>query len=195
MATPFELSSRARLVNNDGSEKAGYTGASVNSQADAVVEALAKPAVDADSISYVEAHGSGTPVGDPIEIRASDQSLPHEHAAVGLLRHGSAKTNIGHLDAAAAVAGMIKTVLALEHRKLPPSLHFSEVNPEIDFPSSPFYVNTQLREWTSDGPRRAGVMSTGMGGTNAHVVLEEAPEPDASTSPGAPTFADSVGQD
>src|SRR2546429_2929285 len=99
---------------------------------------------------------------------------------------GSVKTNVGHLDAAAAVAGIIKTVLALEHRKLPPSLHFSEANPEIDFPSTPFYVNTQLRDWTSDGPRRAGVMSTGMGGTNAHVVLEEAPEPQVSTNASAP---------
>ena len=85
------------------------------------------------------------------------------------------KTNVGHLDAAAAVTGIIKTVLALEHRQLPPSLHFTEANPEIDFPTTPFYVNSKLRDWTSDGPRRAGVMSTGMGGTNAHLVLEEAP--------------------
>src|SRR5439155_23512231 len=88
---------------------------------------------------------------------------------------------VGHLDAAAAVAGIIKTILALEHRQLPPSLHFTEANPDIDFPGTPFYVNTRLREWTSDGPRRAVVMSTGMGGTNAHVVLEEAPEPAAPT--------------
>src|SRR5207302_236443 len=93
----------------------------------------------------------------------------------------SVKTNVGHLDAAAAVTGIIKTVLALQHRQLPPSLHFTEANPEIDFARTPFYVNTRLRDWTSDGPRRAGVMSTGMGGTNAHLVLEEAPEPAAST--------------
>ncbi|HZN45530.1 MAG TPA: KR domain-containing protein, partial [Nitrospiraceae bacterium] len=99
---------------------------------------------------------------------------------------GSVKTNVGHLDAAAAVTGMIKTVLALKHRQLPPSLHFNEPNPEIDFPTTPFYVNAQLREWSSDGPRRAGVMSTGMGGTNAHVVLEEAPDAAASTHDGSP---------
>src|SRR5262249_57646647 len=93
---------------------------------------------------------------------------------------------VGHLDAAAAVTGITKTVLALKHRQLPPSLHFNEPNLEIDFPTTPFYVNTELREWTSDGPRRAGVMSTGMGGTNAHVVLEEAPELNASTHGGPP---------
>jgi len=98
---------------------------------------------------------------------------------------GSVKTNVGHLDAAAAVAGMIKTILALKHRTLPASLHFSQANSEIDFTSTPFYVNTQLRKWTSDGPRRAGVMSTGMGGTNAHILLEEAPELPQSSDPGS----------
>ena len=174
---------RGSAVNNDGSEKAGYTAPSVNGQADAVVEALANAGVDADSISYIEAHGSGTPVGDPIEIAALTKAFRtftqrSEYCAIG-----SVKTNVGHLDAAAAVAGMIKTVLALKHRQLPPSLHFNEANPEIDFPSTPFFVNTQLREWTSDGPRRAGVMSTGMGGTNAHIVLEEAPQPPRLTPP------------
>lgn len=172
---------RGSAVNNDGSEKAGYTAPSVNSQADAVVEALANAGVEADSISYIEAHGSGTPVGDPIEIRALTKAFRNFTQRSGYCAIGSVKTNVGHLDAAAAVAGMIKTVLALEHRKIPPSLHFSEANPEIDFSGTPFYVNTQLREWTSDGPRRAGVMSTGMGGTNAHVVLEEAPELGVST--------------
>ena len=177
---------KGSAVNNDGSEKAGYTAPSVNSQADAVVEALANAGVEADSISYIEAHGSGTPVGDPIEIRALTKAFRTFTQRSGYCAIGSVKTNVGHLDAAAAVAGMIKTVLALEHRKLPPSLHFSEANPEIDFPSTPFYVNTHLREWTSDGPRRAGVMSTGMGGTNAHVVLEEAPEPAVSTDASPP---------
>ena len=171
---------KGSAVNNDGSEKAGYTAPSVNSQADAVVEALANAGVQPDSISYVEAHGSGTPVGDPIEIRALTKAFRTSTQRSGYCAIGSVKSNVGHLDAAAAVAGIIKTVLALEHRKLPPSLHFSEANPEIDFPSTPFYVNTRLREWASDGPRRAGVMSTGMGGTNAHVVLEEAPEPQVS---------------
>ena len=177
---------RGTAVNNDGSEKAGYTAPSVNSQADAVVEALANAGVDADSISYVEAHGSGTPVGDPIEIRALTNAFRTFTQRSGYCAIGSVKTNVGHLDAAAAVAGMIKTVLALEHGKLPPSLHYSEANPEIDFPATPFYVNTHLREWTSDGPRRAGVMSTGMGGTNAHVVLEEAPDLGISTEASPP---------
>jgi acyl transferase domain-containing protein/acyl carrier protein len=168
---------KGSAVNNDGSAKAGYTAPSVNSQADAVVEALANADVEADSISYIEAHGSGTPVGDPIEVRALTKAFRTFTTRSGYCAIGSVKTNVGHLDAAAAVAGIIKTVLALEHRQLPPSLHFTEANPEIGLPSTPFYVNAQLREWTSDGPRRAGVMSTGMGGTNAHLVLEEAPEP------------------
>jgi len=172
---------RGSAVNNDGSEKAGYTAPSVNSQTDAVVEALANAGVTADSISYIEAHGSGTPVGDPIEIMALTKAFRTSTQRSAYCAIGSAKTNVGHLDAAAGVAGVIKTVLALKHRQLPPSLHFHEANPEIDFPATPFYVNTHLRDWTSDGPRRAGVMATGMGGTNAHVVLEEAPEPGEST--------------
>src|SRR5882762_8899077 len=168
---------KGSAVNNDGSAKAGYTAPSVTSQADAVVEALANAGVEADGISYIEAHGSGTPVGDPIEVTALTKAFRIFTPRSGYCAIGSVKTNVGHLDAAAAVAGIIKTVLALEHRQLPPSLHFTEANPDIDFPGTPFYVNTCLREWTSDGPRRAGVMSTGMGGTNAHVVLEEAPAP------------------
>jgi len=167
---------KGSAVNNDGSEKAGYTTPSVNSQADVVVEALANAGVEADSISYIEAHGSGTPVGDPIEIRALTKAFRTFTPRSGYCAIGSAKTNVGHLDAAAAVTGIIKTVLALKHRQLPPSLHFDEANPEINFSSTPFYVNTELNEWISDGPRRAGVMSTGMGGTNAHLILEEAPE-------------------
>jgi acyl transferase domain-containing protein len=167
---------KGSAVNNDGSEKTGYTAPSVNGQADVVVEALANAGVEADSITYLEAHGSGTPVGDPIEIRALTKAFRTFTQRSGYCAIGSVKANVGHLDAAAAVAGMIKTILALKHRTLPPSLHFSQANPEIDFKSTPFYVNTQLRKWTSDGPRRAGVMSTGMGGTNAHILFEEAPE-------------------
>src|SRR6266480_2702422 len=177
---------KGSAVNNDGSEKAGYTAPSVNSQADAVVEALANAGVEADNITYIEAHGSGTPVGDPIEIRALTKAFRTFTQRSGYCAIGSVKTNVGHLDAAAGIAGIIKTVLALKHQKLPPSLHFSEPNSEIDFPSTPFCVNTQLREWISDGPRRAGVMSTGMGGTNAHVVLEEAPDLPVSTDATAP---------
>ncbi len=167
---------KGSAVNNDGSEKAGYTAPSVNSQSDVVEEALANAGVTADSISYVEGHGSGTPVGDPIEVKALTKAFRASTERSGYCAIGSVKTNIGHLDAAAGVAGLIKTVLALEHRQLPPTLHFKEANPEIDFATTPFYVNTRLLNWTSDGPRRAGVMATGMGGTNAHVVLEQAPE-------------------
>jgi acyl transferase domain-containing protein len=176
---------KGSAVNNDGAGKAGYTAPSVDSQSDAVVEALANAGVEADTIGYVEAHGSGTPVGDPIEVRALTKAFRRFTRRSGYCALGSVKTNIGHLDAAAAVAGMIKTVLALKHRQLPPTLHFSEPNPEIDFPASPFYVNTALREWASSTPRRAGVMSTGMGGTNAHVIFEEAPHsaPSAHASP------------
>ena len=167
---------KGSAVNNDGAEKAGYTAPSVNSQADAVVEALANADTDADSISYIEAHGSGTPVGDPIEIRALTKAFRASTQRTGFCAIGSVKTNVGHLDAAAGMASLIKTVLALQHRQIPASLNFSRPNPEIDFPSTPFYVNTQLTPWPSpNGPRRAGIMSTGMGGTNAHIVLEEAP--------------------
>ena len=176
---------KGSAVNNDGSEKAGYTAPSVNGQADVVVEALANAGVEADSISYIEAHGSGTPVGDPVEIRALNKAFRTFTQRSGYCAIGSVKTNVGHLDAAAAVAGMIKTILALKHRTLPPSLHFNAANPDIDFDSTPFYVNTQLQKWTSDGTRRAGVMSTGMGGTNGHVVFEEAPELQPSSRTGS----------
>ena len=166
---------KGSAVNNDGSEKAGYTAPSVNSQADAVVEALANAGIEADEVSYVEAHGSGTPVGDPIEVSALTKAFRTSPERSGYCAIGSVKANVGHLDAAAAVTGIIKTVLGLKHRQLPPSLHFTEANPEIDFPRTPFYVNTRLQDWTSENLRRAAVVSTGMGGTNACVILEEAP--------------------
>ena len=122
-------------VNNDGSEKVGYTAPGVNGQADAVVEALANADVGADTVSYVEAHGSGTPVGDPVEIKALTKAFRTFTARSGFCAIGSVKTNVGHLDAAAGLAGIVKTVLALEHRQLPPSLHYREANPEIDFPA------------------------------------------------------------
>lgn len=180
---------KGSAVNNDGSGKAGYTAPSVTSQADAVVEALANAGVEADTVGYVEAHGSGTPVGDPIELAALSKAFRASTQRTGFCAIGSAKSNIGHLDAAAGVAGLIKAVLALEHRQLPPTVHFTEPNPEIDFPRTPFFVNAELREWPSAGPRRAGVMATGMGGTNAHVVLEEAPERGARGSKAPPLVA------
>ncbi len=179
---------KGSAVNNDGTEKAGYTAPSVNSQADVVVEALANAGIDAESINYIEAHGSGTPVGDPIEITALTKAFRTSTERSGCCAIGSVKTNIGHLDVAAGIAGLIKTVLALKHREIPATLHYSQPNPEIDFPSTPFYVNAQRAPWRSTGPRRAGVMSTGMGGTNAHVILEEATAPVENVDSGLPNL-------
>ena len=164
-------------VNNDGGRKVGYLAPSVEGQSEVIAEALGVAGVAADTISYVETHGTGTTVGDPIEIKGLTQAFRETTSRKGYCAIGSLKSNVGHLDAAAGVAGLIKSVLALEHRQLPPSLHFRTPNPLIDFRNSPFYVNTSLADWKSNGtPRRAGVTSLGIGGTNAHVVLEEAPE-------------------
>jgi phthiocerol/phenolphthiocerol synthesis type-I polyketide synthase E len=168
---------RGSAINNDGSDKVGYTAPSVEGQASVITEALAVADVSAASIQYVEAHGTGTPLGDPIEIRALTKAYCTQTTALCTCAIGTVKTNIGHLSGAAGVSGLIKTVLALQHQQLPPSLNFTQPNPEIDFAHSPFYVNTQLTEWKSNGtPRRAGVSSFGVGGTNAHVILEAAPE-------------------
>nr|AIE12107.1 putative NRPS/PKS hybrid synthase module E2C [uncultured bacterium] len=177
---------RGSAVNNDGCGKAGYTSPSVDGQADVVVEALANSGVEAESISYIEAHGSGTPVGDPMEVRALTKAFRNFTQRQGFCAIGSVKTNVGHLDAAAGMAGLIKTVLALKHREIPPSLHFDSPNPEIDFTHSPFFVSDRLSQWEGDGALRAGVMSTGMGGTNAYLVLEGASEPAARTTAAPP---------
>ncbi len=167
---------KSSAINNDGSGKVGYTAPSVNGQVDAIAEAQALAGIEAETISYIEAHGSGTPLGDPIEIAALTQVFRASTNKKGFCAIGSVKTNIGHLDAAAGVTSLIKTVLALKHKQIPPSLNFNDPNPEIDFTNSPFYVNTTLSEWKANGfPRRAGVSSFGIGGTNAHVILEEAP--------------------
>src|ERR687886_23757 len=169
---------KGSAINNDGSLKVGYTAPSENGQAQVIKDALAMARVTPESMTYVEAHGTGTPLGDPIEIAALTQAFRASTEAKGFCAIGSLKTNIGHLDTAAGVAGLIKTVLALKHKLLPPSLHFKQPNPHIDFANSPFYVNTTLSEWTAgETPRRAGVSSFGIGGTNAHVVVEEAPAP------------------
>ena len=163
-------------INNDGSLKIGYTAPGIDGQAEVVAMAHANAGVQPETISYIEAHGTGTPMGDPIEIAGLTKAFRAGTTAKGFCGIGSVKTNIGHLDAAAGVAGLIKTVLALQHGQLPPSLNFHRPNPKMDFASSPFYVNDQLRDWkTGPTPRRAGVSSFGIGGTNAHVVLEEAP--------------------
>jgi acyl transferase domain-containing protein len=168
-------------INNDGSLKVGFTAPSVDGQAEVIAMAQAVAGVDADTISYVEAHGTATPLGDPIEIAALTKAFRASTHRKRFCAVGSVKTNIGHLDAAAGVAGLIKTVLALKYRMLPPSLHFETPNPNIDFDNSPFYVNARLGEWNTGGtPLRAGVSSFGIGGTNAHVIVEEAPPLEAS---------------
>lgn len=167
---------RGSAINNDGSGKVGYTAPSVNGQAAVIAEALAVAGVGADSISYIEAHGTGTELGDPIEIAALAEVFGTRTRDRQSCAIGSVKANVGHLNTVAGVAGLIKTVLALKHGYMPPSLNFSQPNPKIDFANSPFRVNTALMPWPSlDGPRRAGVSSFGIGGTNAHVVVEEAP--------------------
>ena len=174
---------KASAINNDGSLKVGYTAPSVDGQREVILEALAVAGVEPETINYIEAHGTGTPLGDPIEIAALTQAFRTRTNKKGFCAIGSVKTNIGHLDAAAGVTGLIKTVLALKNRQIPASLHFQEPNPQIDFANSPFYVNHKLSEWQTNGtPRRAGVSSFGIGGTNAHVILEEAPLIEASSS-------------
>jgi acyl transferase domain-containing protein/acyl carrier protein len=167
---------KGSAINNDGSNKVGYTAPSVNGQAEAIAEAIALADVEPETITYIETHGTGTALGDPIEIAALTNVFRAETEKTGFCAIGSVKTNIGHLDAAAGVTGLIKTALALQHKLIPPSLNFEQPNPEIDFANSPFYVNTKLTEWSATSkPRRAGVSSLGIGGTNAHVILEEAP--------------------
>lgn len=167
---------KGSAINNDGSFKVGYTAPSIEGQASVIAEALALAQVDAESITYIEAHGTGTELGDPIEIAALNKVFQQRTEKKQFCAIGSLKSNMGHLDTAAGVAGLIKTVLALKHKLQPPSLHFTTPNPKIDFANSPFYVNTKLSQWNDDFPCRAGVSSFGIGGTNAHVILEEAPK-------------------
>ena len=163
-------------MNNDGGMRAGFTAPGVDGQTAVTTEALTMSGVDPETISYIECHGTATALGDPIEIKALSQAFGSFTEKKNFCAVGSVKSNIGHTDSAAGVAGLIKTVLALHHRVIPPSLHYQQPNPEIHFEETPFYVNSTLREWESDGPLRAGVNSFGIGGTNAHVVLEEAPK-------------------
>ncbi|MEL6494992.1 MAG: beta-ketoacyl synthase N-terminal-like domain-containing protein [Cyanobacteria bacterium J06623_7] len=163
---------KGSAVNNDGGDKVGLTAPSIAGQAEVIDRALQQARVTPETISYVEAHGTGTSLGDPIELAALNKIFRNSQSRCAI---GSVKTNLGHLDAAAGISGLIKTILALHHRQIPPSLNFQSPNPEIDFANSPFYVNTKLAEWSVENiPRRAGVSSFGMGGTNVHVVLEEA---------------------
>jgi len=167
---------RGSAINNDGSLKVGYTAPGVRGQVEVIAEAQAVAGVPAETITYVEAHGTGTTLGDPIEIEALTEVFRASTDKRKFCAIGSVKTNIGHLDVAAGVAGLIKTVLALKHRELPPSLHFQRPNESINFEETPFFVNASLRPWTTNcEPLRAGISSFGIGGTNAHVVVEEAP--------------------
>lgn len=164
---------RGSAMNNDGHAKLSYTAPSVDGQAAVIQDALDVAGLEPGDLSYIETHGTATALGDPVEVQALKQVFGQSEQRCAL---GSVKSNWGHLNTAAGVAGLIKTVLALKHRTLPPSLHFEQPNPKIDFASSPFYVNTETRPWPTNGPpRRAGVSSFGIGGTNVHVVLEEAP--------------------
>ncbi|HYU31102.1 MAG TPA: amino acid adenylation domain-containing protein [Thermoanaerobaculia bacterium] len=173
---------KGSALNNDGGGKIGYTAPSIEGQARVIDMAHAAAAVDPRSISYVEGHGSGTPLGDPIEVSALTRAFRAGTEDRQFCALGSVKSNIGHTDTAAGMAGLIKTVLALEHGEIPPTLGFTQPNPQIDLAASPFYVNSERIAWPDAQPRRAGVSSFGIGGTNAHVVLEEAPQ----TAPSGP---------
>ncbi len=168
---------KGSAINNDGAQKVGYTAPGLNGQSRVIRAAHLFAEVEPETITYIEAHGTGTPLGDPIEVAALTQAFRVATTANHFCAIGSLKTNLGHLDAAAGIAGLIKTVMALKHGLLPPSLNFEQPNPSIDFEHSPFYVNNRLTEWKRDKtPRRAGISAFGIGGTNAHVLLEEAPE-------------------
>jgi len=166
---------RSSAVNNDGALRVGFLAPGVEGQAEVVSRALDAADVPVDSITYIETHGTGTNVGDPIEVTALNQAFKSRTDRRRFCAIGSVKSNIGHLGEAAGIAALIKAVLALKHRQIPASLGFETPNPQIDFDDSPFFVNQQLREWQAEGPRRCGVTALGAGGTNVHVVLEEAP--------------------
>lgn len=184
---PVEAVIRGSVINNDGSAKAGFSAPSVEGQAMAIRTAHLVAGVEPGSIGYVETHGTATPLGDPIEVAALEQAFDYGPRSGARCALGSVKTNIGHCGAAAGIAGLIKTVLAVKHGLLPPSLHFARPNPRIDFEAGPFRVQTRLGEWPAlPGPRRAGVSSFGIGGTNAHVIVEEAAPPAAPPAPSRP---------
>jgi phthiocerol/phenolphthiocerol synthesis type-I polyketide synthase E len=174
---------RGSAVNNDGSSKVGYAAPSLEGQASVVVEAHAVAGLSASEISYVEAHGTGTPLGDPIEVASLTRAFRKSSAKADFCGLGSVKSNVGHLNTAAGVAGLIKVILALENESLPPSINFEVPNSQIELDQTPFYVVSSLKAWPrSATPRRAGVNAFGIGGTNAHIVVEEAPPRRASPS-------------
>jgi 3-oxoacyl-(acyl-carrier-protein) synthase/thioesterase domain-containing protein/aryl carrier-like protein len=181
---------KGSAINNDGLRKVGFTAPSIEGQEEVIRTAQQAAHVEAESIGYIETHGTATELGDPVEIEALQ--LAFNTGKKQFCAIGSVKTNVGHLDSAAGVTGFIKTALVLKHRLIPPNLHFETANPAIDFANSPFYVNTELKEWqpvhldSGPAPARAGVSAFGIGGTNAHVILEEycRPLPDPETGAG-----------
>ena len=168
---------KGSAINNDGAQKVGYLAPGVEGQANVITDALKAAQVSPESISYIETHGTGTLVGDPIEVEALNVAYGQHTDKVGFCGIGSVKSNIGHLGETAAAASLIKAVMALKHREMPPSLGFESPNPAMDLETSPFYVNADLQDWTSDGPLRCGITALGAGGTNCHVILEEPPMP------------------
>ncbi|HET8843080.1 MAG TPA: polyketide synthase, partial [Ktedonobacteraceae bacterium] len=167
---------KGSAINNDGAAKVGYTAPGVQGQARVIRNAHLVAGVDAESIGYIETHGTGTALGDPVEIAALTEAFRTQSDKKNFCALGSVKTNIGHSDTASGIAGLIKTIYSLQEGVLLPSLHFHAPNPELHLEQSPFYINSKLRPWKTDGTvRRAGVSSFGIGGTNAHVILEEAP--------------------
>ncbi|QBR70716.1 non-ribosomal peptide synthetase [Beijerinckiaceae bacterium] len=174
---PIHAIIRGSAVNNDGARKVGYTAPSSDGQAKAIAVAHAVADVSADSISYVECHGTATPLGDPIEVAGLTKAFRATTDKKGFCAIGTVKTNIGHLDIASGVTGLIKTILSLKHESLPATLHFKTPNPKLELENSPFFVSAELRPWPRGAqPRRAGVSAAGVGGTNVHLVIEEAPQ-------------------
>jgi iturin family lipopeptide synthetase A len=168
-------------INNDGSQKMSFTAPSVDGQIKVIKKAIQMAKIEVESVGYIEAHGTATTIGDPIEVEALNYAFGKSEKQYCAL--GAVKANIGHLDTAAGIAGLIKTVLLLKNKKIPPNINFSEINPKIKLEGSPFYINKELKEWKNEKyPLRAGVTSLGIGGTNVHVILEEAPDREASSA-------------
>jgi phthiocerol/phenolphthiocerol synthesis type-I polyketide synthase E len=181
---------RGSAINNDGRDKVGYTAPSVSGQAVAIAEAQAEAGVDAREVGYVEAHGTATPLGDPVEIAALTEAFRLRSADTGYCAIGSLKSNLGHMGAAAGVGGFLKAALAVSRGAIPPSLHFTRPNPALQIEQSPFFVNATLRDWAAAPAQRiAGVSSFGMGGTNAHALLAgHAATPGSASPRGAQLF-------